>query len=269
MQFTNQEPKVSTPVNILKNYNFESTNLSYEEVLDSWLQRFPLDWVNLALVESLHQGRYKVISVEQILTLWQRRGKPSYHFNHDFQRLVSNNLPQPLHIEEEQKPPQAPASTTQSFSRPRSVPTNFIAQSWAPISEFPVNAQTTESAPTEKQGFKDDIEILQELASQHSENIESSNKEDLQNSVESTEAPRIETEMESISCDDKAEFIDQFSHSSFVDSQQAMTEVLSFEPVSQESSAEEFHIHPIDQFVPQTETSEFCAKLTAMAQVSV
>ncbi|MCM1984527.1 hypothetical protein [Lyngbya confervoides] len=90
----NQETAVSAIVNLLKLYSFESGQRSHEKNLEVWLKRFPLNWVKLALVESLYQGRYKAISVEQILALWQRRGEPCYHFTHDFERLVSHNLPQ-------------------------------------------------------------------------------------------------------------------------------------------------------------------------------
>jgi hypothetical protein len=47
----------------------------------------------MAVLEALYQGRYKVISVEEILKLWHRRGQPTFHFTHDFERLVCKNLP--------------------------------------------------------------------------------------------------------------------------------------------------------------------------------
>jgi hypothetical protein len=79
--------------NLLTYYSFDSGNRSPDKVLDKWLTRYPLSWVRLALIESLYQGRYKAISVEQILALWQRKGEPSYHFSSDFENLVSENLP--------------------------------------------------------------------------------------------------------------------------------------------------------------------------------
>jgi hypothetical protein len=79
--------------NLLTYYSFDSGNRPPDKVLDKWLTRYPLSWVRLALIESLYQGRYKAISVEQILALWQRKGEPSYHFGSDFENLVSENLP--------------------------------------------------------------------------------------------------------------------------------------------------------------------------------
>jgi hypothetical protein len=47
----------------------------------------------MAILEALYQGRYKVISVEEILKIWHRRGHPTFHFTGEFERLVCKNLP--------------------------------------------------------------------------------------------------------------------------------------------------------------------------------
>ncbi len=81
---------------LLESYGFES--LQGEPAgaaVARWSLEFEPDWVRLAVLEALHQGRYKVISVEQILRAWQRRGRPTYHFGSDFERLVCQNLPRP------------------------------------------------------------------------------------------------------------------------------------------------------------------------------
>jgi hypothetical protein len=54
-----------------------------------WAGRYSPDWVRLAVVEALYQGRYKLISVEQILTIWQRRGKALCHFNREFEAIIA------------------------------------------------------------------------------------------------------------------------------------------------------------------------------------
>ncbi len=77
----------------------ESLLLQYFEITDeiearrqaqAWMQIFPHSWVRLATLEALYQGRYKVRSVEQILSLWQRRGQPACRYTPDFARLVGS-----------------------------------------------------------------------------------------------------------------------------------------------------------------------------------
>lgn len=68
--------------------------LTKGRLLTRWLQTYPQEWVRCALVESLYQGRYKTYCVEQILSLWHRRGQPIYHFNHEFETMICNNVSQ-------------------------------------------------------------------------------------------------------------------------------------------------------------------------------
>lgn len=81
---------------LLIHYSFDLGSYSASELIDLWLKDFSAKWVCSAVIESLYQGRYKAVSVEQILAFWQRRGITSYHFNHEFERLVCGNLPQTL-----------------------------------------------------------------------------------------------------------------------------------------------------------------------------
>lgn len=68
--------------------------LTKPRLLSRWLQTYPQEWVRCALIESLYQGRYKTYCVEQILSLWHRRGQPIYHFNHEFEAMICTNVPQ-------------------------------------------------------------------------------------------------------------------------------------------------------------------------------
>lgn len=61
-------------------------------VVADWIGCYPLRWILEAIVEALYQGRYKTISVEQILIIWQRRGCPLHHFNGEFERIVCRPL---------------------------------------------------------------------------------------------------------------------------------------------------------------------------------
>ncbi len=81
---------------LLRHYSFDLGEYTVEQLLSYWLGQYDSNWIRLAVIEALYQGRYKAISVEQILALWQRRGQPSYHFNHEFERLVCDRLPRNL-----------------------------------------------------------------------------------------------------------------------------------------------------------------------------
>ncbi len=83
-------------VTLLLHYSFDLGGYSASELTDRWSHDYSATWVRFAVIEALYQGRYKAISVEQILAFWQRRGVASYHFNHEFERLVCGNLPQTL-----------------------------------------------------------------------------------------------------------------------------------------------------------------------------
>ncbi len=87
---------VSIVLELLTYYNLETDQYptaSKPKVLNQWLQDYSDDWVKLALIESLYQGRYKMVSVEQLLALWGRRGQPTCHFNSEFEALVCHNVP--------------------------------------------------------------------------------------------------------------------------------------------------------------------------------
>lgn len=78
---------------LLVQYSFDLGGYSASEIIHKWLESVQASWVRLAVIEALYQGRYKSVSVEQILALWQRRGQPLCHFNHEFERIVCSKLP--------------------------------------------------------------------------------------------------------------------------------------------------------------------------------
>ncbi|WAL59533.1 hypothetical protein [Thermocoleostomius sinensis] len=78
---------------LLTRYSFDLDGYTVGQVVEAWLQHYPIKWVRLAVIEALYQGRYKAISVEQILNLWKRRGKSLYRFNHEFERIICGRFP--------------------------------------------------------------------------------------------------------------------------------------------------------------------------------
>jgi len=81
-------PEVVRLYNLLKDYSFDVDAQVTEAVVEQWLQEFDLVWISHAVTEALYQGRYKLVSIEQILRLWQRRGHPIRHFNREFETLI-------------------------------------------------------------------------------------------------------------------------------------------------------------------------------------
>jgi hypothetical protein len=91
-----KDPAAAHAIALLSHYGFELGGYATEELVARWLETYQASWVRLAVIEALFQGRYKAVSVEQILAVWARRGQPNYRFNHDFERLICRKLPQNL-----------------------------------------------------------------------------------------------------------------------------------------------------------------------------
>lgn len=91
LEVTNS-PVAGHAIALLSNYSFDLGHYTPEELVSYWASTYPLNWVRLAVIESLYQGRYKAVSVEQILAFWQRRGRPLYHFGNDFERIICSRF---------------------------------------------------------------------------------------------------------------------------------------------------------------------------------
>lgn len=83
---------------LLSRYGFDLGGSSAAGIIQDWRQQYPVEWLRPAVIEALYQGRYKAVSVEQILTFWQRRGRPLCHFNHEFERIICSKFPEILAI---------------------------------------------------------------------------------------------------------------------------------------------------------------------------
>jgi hypothetical protein len=97
--------------NLLTHYSFDLSGYMVEQLIDRWLRTYPPVWLRAAVIEALYQGRYKAISVEQILSFWGRRGQPLQHFNHEFERIVCSKFPRNLNQVAEWEPIAPPVTT--------------------------------------------------------------------------------------------------------------------------------------------------------------
>ena len=76
---------------LLQHYSFDLGGYTINDLTRTW-GGFKPEWVRQAVIESLFQGRYKAVSVNQILQLWERRGEPNCRYNHEFERLVCGDV---------------------------------------------------------------------------------------------------------------------------------------------------------------------------------
>jgi|JFJP01.1.fsa_nt_gi hypothetical protein len=76
---------------LLQHYSFDLGGYTIRDLIRTW-EKFKPEWVRQAVIESLFQGRYKAVSVNQILQLWERKGEPNCRYNHEFERLVCGDV---------------------------------------------------------------------------------------------------------------------------------------------------------------------------------
>ncbi|AUT01019.1 hypothetical protein CLI64_11765 [Nostoc sp. CENA543] len=102
---------------LLTHYSFDLSGHSAGELVHRWQKQYPPDWLHLAVIEALYQGRYKGISVQQILAFWLRRGQAIYHFNMEFERLICSQFPLSL---------TATTTNTLNFQQPPTSSNHFL-----------------------------------------------------------------------------------------------------------------------------------------------
>ncbi|WP_204154587.1 hypothetical protein [Leptolyngbya sp. CCY15150] len=111
-----QKTEAQKIIDLITCYSFDLGAQSAERAVAEWLSRYSLVWVRLAIIEALYQGRYKAVSVQQILMLWERRDAPIYHFTSEFARIVASPVPRNLNAaehpeaEDSDRPPSDPTS---------------------------------------------------------------------------------------------------------------------------------------------------------------
>ncbi|MBO3461819.1 hypothetical protein [Aetokthonos hydrillicola] len=96
---------------LLIHYSFDLSGYSANELVNIWHKQFSVDWLHLAVIEALYQGRYKAVSVQQILIMWHRRGQATFHFNMEFERLICSKFPQSLTLQSSLSLPPVPKNT--------------------------------------------------------------------------------------------------------------------------------------------------------------
>ncbi|PSN19280.1 hypothetical protein C7271_08110 [filamentous cyanobacterium CCP5] len=88
-------PQITEIRQLLADYSFDAGNEDVNLLVAEWLQQADSNLIHQAIIEALYQGRYKVVSVGQILNLWKRRGGPLRHYTREFESIIlgPSNLP--------------------------------------------------------------------------------------------------------------------------------------------------------------------------------
>jgi hypothetical protein len=225
---------------LLTYYGTEGTRLSVRvKLLARWLKLYPEPWVRAALIESIYQGRYKTVSVEQLLERWQHRGQPVCHFNSEFARFICQNIPRELSRFPEEKRDhgfsrkfhyrEQPAALPESDSPyPASPPAMALPFELESIAGLPQPETPPEPALADEQQPQEQQEVIAEVAT----------------AIAASDDPTFE-----------AELVDQGS-GTIADKSEAFAMFKENGPAAIES------IHP---FILESESDEFCEKLMAIA----
>jgi hypothetical protein len=256
---TDPAKDAASVIELLTRYSFDLSGYTVDRLVEYWLQRYPSNWVRLAVVEALYQGRYKVVSVEQILGLWRRRGKPVYHFNPDFERIVTPRFVRGVPIAPEMVviPPEAVPNAV-----PESVIEMELPMEKPPQPPRPAGAIrpfSVADVPLPREAMFRELGVLTSEERVANPEIEPPEV----NPVEPSEPPVYFPEPPSV------EF------KPMPDPATGEPPIQTFQPLGEQSLVEVFEgegltkgfgQQPIHQFVPMLEPSEFYGKLKAVIQ---
>jgi hypothetical protein len=78
---------------IIKIYGLSLDEQQVEAILIAWFQKYDRAWILKAIVESLYRGRYKLVSIDNILKDWERIGQPRYNFTPEYEREILQKMP--------------------------------------------------------------------------------------------------------------------------------------------------------------------------------
>ncbi len=234
---------------LLTHYSFDLGDRTVSHLTQHWLKDFSASWIRSAVIEALYQGRYKAVSVDQILLLWKRRNQPCYHFNYEFERLVCNKFPRDLRQRSPKvlPAPLDPPHPTQKESAPVSTP---------PDAEESIPAWVALAKQIQQDGVSEPISELE------IEGISASRQHKLEDDLEPAnpleEAERILAKVEALQ--EPPHSVDDLQTTRLLKEGQASALNLVDEVVNSEESPP-----PIHQFAPPS-ASDFHSKLKAVAE---
>jgi hypothetical protein len=75
-------------VSLIVRYGFDLGGQQAAALVRLWGSKYDREWLLPATIESLHRGRYKVASIEQVLQSWQRQDKMTTRFTAEFAEMI-------------------------------------------------------------------------------------------------------------------------------------------------------------------------------------
>jgi hypothetical protein len=90
-------------VSLIVRYGFDLGGQQAAALVRLWGSKYDRTWLLPASIESLHRGRYKVASIEQVLQSWQRQGKMTPRFTSEFAEMILGHSQQPALITDSQE----------------------------------------------------------------------------------------------------------------------------------------------------------------------
>lgn len=248
-------------VDLLTHYGFDLGGSNARQLTDVWQSRYAESWVRWAVIEALYQGRYKAVSVEQILQLWQRRQQPCYHFNYEFERLVCHKFPRDLSQSSRSK---SPPDTTMLPDLPApsraasSVPSISEPPPWVALAEQiqqdgdPVElSQNPAIVPLNNVDYLEPPEVLLDRVARLQAGVEALIEQATSSLNASNEAMKIKLQSE---------------ENKPVESPEAIAEPVADIPADLPLDLSEEVHPPIHQFMPTPTEAEFYSKLKAVAE---
>jgi hypothetical protein len=122
---------------LLGEYNFDLHGYRVQDLVNRWANRYPSEWIRLAALEALYQGRYKAHSIDKLLAIWERRDNPIYHFSTEFERLIGRRFSPELRALPPAPPvPQAPRQLATLQEIPDRTPQTNLAPVSPPAGSF-------------------------------------------------------------------------------------------------------------------------------------
>lgn len=181
MKHLDKDIAVAQTVVLMTSYSFDLQGYTLEQLISKWIANYHSTWIRLATIEALYLGRYKAISIEQIMGVWYRLGEPKAHFGGEFERLICRKLPR--HLLEDRDSDRVLPNNLNSYSARSSIGTSNNGGS--PKKKNPIG----------KKMLSPSLEILDAVNSHLNNELESSTSSSL-DSFE-TDSPSVLSNTES------------------------------------------------------------------------
>lgn len=242
-----QDAVAATVAELLIRYSFDLAGHNPARWIEQWSQ-YPLLWLRSAVIEALYQGRYKAVSVWQILDLWQRRGQPLQHFNREFERMVVGRTFQLL-FPTEPEPDLSPDLSSSLIAVPTSTGWQSTNGAMNSATNGDTNGYTTN-------GYTNDYVSQTELQLMHTE------------SVAPTWADQgFDQEVEPVVDQDELGEAANYSEPLTIQTFRPTTGQITLPKMAsiRQQKPRAFTPPPIQRFIPHLEGSEFHDKLKSIA----